>query len=989
MTKICRGPDKWILAQSLSPSSPGFEDATVGFIPTPGVLFAIRPAPGGKKRVQETTRRATGNAGPPCATPRPVPASTNTAPMPPTASPLPGQRWVSESEAELGLGVIARVESGRAEVDFPAAGERRRYALASAPLRRVIFAPGDRISTRDGAESLVERVEEQAGLVIYHTAAGPVPEGALSDAISFSKPEDRLLAGQSDDGRTFDLRVEALRRLHEWSRSPVRGFSGGRVGLLKHQMFIAAEVASRLRPRVLLADEVGLGKTIEACLILHRLHLTGRAARILVLVPEPLIHQWFVELLRRFSLLFSIFDEARCESLAQHDEAANPFLDSQLVLAGLDLLAADPERAQQAVEAGWDLVVVDEAHHLEWTPEAASPAWHVVEALAKQTPGLLLLTATPEQLGGAGHFARLRLLDPERHGDLHDFLAGARHYRETAQVADRLLAAQPLSPQDWSLLASRSSRVAAAAAALRAGEETSRPTLISALVDESGPGRVMFRNTRAALGGFPKREAHLARLAPGENCREGWLAALLAELGQAKLLVITKTRETACRLAEWLAVETSAGCGLFHEGLTLLQRDRNAAFFASDEGARVLVCSEIGSEGRNFQFAHHLVLFDLPDDPDLLEQRIGRLDRIGQTETIRIHVPFESGTESEVLARWYHEGLAAFEHPLGGAAELRRELAAELDALRSQFDEAALASFLQKSRAARDRVVDALASGQDRLLELASCQPERAAPLIRSIRAQDESRELEAFAIRLFDHFGLHLEEMSRRTWLIGRGLLITDQFPALPDEGLTVTFDRTTALSREDYAFLTWDHPLIRGALDLLLGSPAGNASMAVWRAPGKDILFLELWVVVECVAPARLHAGRFLPPTPLRVAVDHTGRDRSPDEALLTAPLEADDFSPLLSQPAFRQKLLPTLLQKARDLAAAQVPALVASATAAMNRQLDAELARLASLAEMNPAVDPAELDALRHHQAELRTALETARLRPEALRLIWRKA
>jgi ATP-dependent helicase HepA len=93
-------------------------------------------------------------------------------------------------------------------------------------------------------------------------------------------------------------------------QSPVRGYVGGRVDLIPHQMYIAAEMASRLVPRVLLADEVGLGKTIEAGLILHRLHLTGRAERVLILVPEPLIHQWFVELLRRFNLLFSIFDQS-------------------------------------------------------------------------------------------------------------------------------------------------------------------------------------------------------------------------------------------------------------------------------------------------------------------------------------------------------------------------------------------------------------------------------------------------------------------------------------------------------------------------------------------------------------------------------------------------------------------------------------------------------------------------------------------------------
>src|SRR5439155_16050651 len=187
--------------------------------------------------------------------------------------------------------------------------------IESAPLRRVRFAAGDKIKSRQGAELLVDSVGERDGLLVYRWARGELAEADLSDAISFSKPEDRLFGGHTDDLRTFDLRIEALQRRCDLRRSPVRGFAGGRVELLPHQMFIASEVAGRLVPRVLLADEVGLGKTIEAGLILHRLHLTGRAERILVLVPEPLVNQWFVELLRRFNLMFNIFDEERCVSI--------------------------------------------------------------------------------------------------------------------------------------------------------------------------------------------------------------------------------------------------------------------------------------------------------------------------------------------------------------------------------------------------------------------------------------------------------------------------------------------------------------------------------------------------------------------------------------------------------------------------------------------------------------------------------------------------
>ena len=105
---------------------------------------------------------------------------------------------------------------------------------------------------------------------------------------------------------------------------------------------------------------------------------------------------------------------------------------------------------------------------------------------------------------------------------------------------------------------------------------------------------------------------------------------------------------------------------LFHESLSLIQRDRNAAWFSEPNGARILLCSEIGSEGRNFQFAHHLVLFDLPMNPELLEQRIGRLDRIGQTATIQIHIPYIENSWTHSMLRWHHEALQGIKKPLRG-----------------------------------------------------------------------------------------------------------------------------------------------------------------------------------------------------------------------------------------------------------------------------------------------------------------------------------
>ena len=329
-----------------------------------------------------------------------------------------GQRWISETEPELGLGIVEEVSRHQVRLAFPASAEARLYAPTNAPIKRVEFRAGDTIHSQGGQTIVIEEVNVEEGIITYLAGAIQITEMDLADTISFSKPEDRLIRGQIDQSSAFNLRYEAIARLAHAKQSDVAGFVGGRIDLIPHQLYIASEVTNRYMPRVLLADEVGLGKTIEACLILHRLHLTGRAERILIVLPESLVHQWLIELLRRFNLWFTLVDAAHCESATSVDAATNPFNAEQLVICSIKTLLEHPRWADCALSAKWDMLVVDEAHHLEWTPEVVSPEYQLVEGLTKRSRGLLLLTATPEQLGAEGHFARLRLLDPERYPDL-------------------------------------------------------------------------------------------------------------------------------------------------------------------------------------------------------------------------------------------------------------------------------------------------------------------------------------------------------------------------------------------------------------------------------------------------------------------------------------------------------------------------------------------------------------------------------------------
>ena len=962
----------------------------------------------------------------------------------------PGQRWISDAELPMGLGTVLTCDQRTVTIIFLATGETRVYARQTAPLTRVVFAPGDNVPCHEGWSLRITAVREHLGLITYSgTRADGTPaklaEGELDNLIQLNRPADRLFTGQIDTDKWFELRYQTLQHVQRLAHSDLRGLTGGRTSLIPHQLYIAHEVANRYAPRVLLADEVGLGKTIEAGLILHHQLLTERAQRVLIVVPENLLHQWLVEMLRRFNLRFSVFDEARCQAAESSTDGDNPFLSTQLVLCTLEFLLEHEQRFQQALDCEWDFLVVDEAHHLLWSPEQPSLAYQRVEQLSAKTKGVLLLTATPEQLGKASHFARLRLLDPDRFPDLAAFIAEEKSYAPIAATVEALQNDLPLDANmqavlrasldegDNQRLLDRMQDAQASAAEIHAA----RQQLMQHLLDRHGTGRVLFRNTRAAIKGFPSRQLHRYALPlPAQyvdslktlqdhttsadtpdrlllcpelryqansephathwteiDPRIDWLITQLKQLRPEKVVVIAASADTALDISSALRQRAGIQAAVFHEGLSLIERDRSAAFFAEREfGSQVLVCSEIGSEGRNFQFAHHLVLFDLPLNPDLLEQRIGRLDRIGQSETIKIHVPYLRDSAQDVLQQWYHDGLNAFELtcPTGYTvyAQVLQPLHAALRG--SNTGGAGVADLITATQSLHRQLSDELQHGRDRLLEYNSCRPHIAEALrARAVRQDADSTVLD-YLDAAFDCLGIDTEPHSDLSIIIRPAdHMASSGLADLPAEGLTITADRATALANEDMQFITWEHPLVSGVMDAILSNEQGNSGVtALQDAGGKPgTLLLECIYLLESSANTGLHASRYLPPTSLRVVIDAQGNDHAERLSHAVMARSQESVQPLVAKKIVRHYApqLRSMLAAAEQLAQQRSVALMAEAHAHAAHLLEGEIDRLKALKRVNPNVRDAEIRFLQTQWEALSLALNTASVRLDAQRVV----
>jgi ATP-dependent helicase HepA len=755
----------------------------------------------------------------------------------------PGDRVSHRFHAELGPGRIVEVQGRRLRVEFPDAGQTLSFAAGTDALAPLTVTPGGPARLEPSGEIVVvESCEDGRCLLADGREVAMDDLWPLPAEIS---PVERLARSQVDAFEDFANRLDGLRLQRIRRAGGLGSFLGGRIQLFPHQLYAAERASQRDPVRWLLADEVGLGKTVEACLILNRLLHTGRAERILVVAPETLILQWLGELWRKHHQVFALLDDKRLDDVAKdYGEGFNPFDVHRKAIVGLETLARRRRLTEQAVQAGIDLLVVDEAHHLR-RPKGhpGNEVYRAVAPIAALGRHVLLLTATPLEDDAHGFFRLLQLLRPEE-------------FPETESFEERLARREPLPP---------------CTSATRRVDIGGLPPRVPVPfeIDDPGWGSLdrLVRHLRAqpadnALARRRKADrvwralASTAALAPVLDREDEETAALAAEAGRAdprvswlleqagrwlgpeeKTLVFVAHRETLDLLRTALERQ-GRRAGVFHEDLSPERRDIEVAQFRLPEGPSILLSTEAGGEGRNFQFCRRLVLFDLPWNPSVVEQRIGRLDRIGRTiPTEILYFPPPAGFGRAVSD--LYEAIGLFREPLGG---LERELRHAAKALEraavegpEEVDAAIFGNVLHEARAAHDRVQRAAYHELHRDPYRPEMAPEILARVPPDLDALNED-----VVVRAASRFGFEVDRQSgERTWRIEFGYeALVDHLPGVPPgSSFLGTFSRERAVEEETLDLFSSGHPLVEGVLSELEEGPRGR--VALLQVSGDEEVF------------------------------------------------------------------------------------------------------------------------------------------------------
>ena len=662
---------------------------------------------------------------------------------------------------------------------------------------------------------------------------------------------ERLALGDLDDVDDFITRMNILHLLAIREADGLGAFLGGRVRLFPHQLHVAERASATDPVRWLLADEVGLGKTIEASLILNRLVHAGKVNRCLVVAPETLTVQWLGELWRKYHQVFTLLDSERLGDVAtDFGEDFNPFELHRRTVISLEMLIARPHLTEQAVRAGIDLLVVDEAQHLRRPAGHPGEAgWRAVSPSAATGRHVLLLSATPLEDDAHGFFRLLQLLRPQE-------------FPEDISFDTRLAEGTPLpactSSTRRSDIGGLPPRVGLPIELLNPKSAKLRDAVEKAVRSLPAPNVVVQRakvdKVRRALASGAALSAALGADEGGlrpqlqamdaADARIEWLLAHAPtwRTAREKTLIFVANRETLEMVRTALSNRAHLASGVFHEELTSARRDTEVARFRELDGPSLLVSTECGGEGRNFEFCKRLVLFDLPWKPSVVEQRIGRLDRIGRRIPVDIVYFRPPGGIGRDVVRLF-EALGLFREPLAGLETQLAHIEGALEEIaldpNASLSDERFTALIAETREARTRIREAAYQQLHRDPYRAEMGP---AILARVPPELDELNQEVVVTASIGLGFTI-AHPRGHRVFSIelGNGSRV-DGLPGVPGgSGYVGTFDREEAVANEAIDFFSSGHPLVEGIFAHYEESPLGRAvrfEIAIGQDVGEGIV-------------------------------------------------------------------------------------------------------------------------------------------------------
>ena len=838
-------------------------------------------------------------------------------------------------------GHIARIEGQRAYAVFDNGAEQT-FSLDADALEATPLGVGSQVMRADGMVGVVLATVPGHG---YPTVKVAFADGTSSNVAEMTlrpaaldDPVERFRAHRLGTARQFNLRSVAAdlwtRHLHD----SLVSLSHARVDLKPHQVSVVHRVVESYPHRFLLCDEVGLGKTIEAAMIVKELRARGLARRVLILVPSGLARQWQFELKTKFNETFAIFDKSTLQYLKSKG-VGNPWTDHDSVITSQSWASWTPERRDEIAAVDWDLIIVDEAHHARRQKAGGSVRmtnlYRLVASLTSRPEfarrGVLFLTATPLQLQRHELFSLVEMLNPVLFASEQDF----ESHVEGLSGLNRLVEEIARDGPDDDLVERAASLLDERQAELEAldGEDLTR-----LLKRRHRLSEVLIRNRRAVIGGFQPRRAfrwdveitereravqsemdaivadgyreaertqrhsvrflmvmwqklaasssrallkslerrrerllqgeivetlsvedaedelagdrraadvagELPAAVANEVARVDRVIALLRRIGVdskaltlverlgellmedpgGKVIVFTEFRETQDMLVELCAVQGWSS-HRFHGQLNPLQKDKAIQDFRDGDGPQVLVSTEAGGEGRNFQFSHILVNYDLPWNPMRVEQRIGRVDRIGQEHPVTIFNFHVRGTIEGRILDVLEQRIRLFEESIGGLDPILGDAEADIRAALRATAEERDRELERVARRLEERVRRARTAGtqlQDFILDTKSYSAEIARTALRE-RQSVSQEDFERLMAELLGSVNTWVEDGQRA----GERRIqfhppFTEEHKELlgGQEKRRVCFDPRTFVDSEHVEYFGFGHPIVdaivRGATE------------------------------------------------------------------------------------------------------------------------------------------------------------------------------